>query len=248
MGRVVNEQRIALQYDQQINQGLVRSAAARASGLEYEEFDERLQVGGAWGWRVLCACMHANMTHLMSGHGAWQQAGSLRPAEASSTKQGNGGKGRREGALVPASLSLCPTRLLLEACLVLFRIPLPPASTPHPPTHASGPVAQRLLTLMPFLQDRLLRMSPKLLAALAADPGLIAARLVELRALLPAADVAAVAGGRPSLLLPPEWERVPAAAAALARRYSEPEVARLVAAEPLLLAEDVEAVLAELQR
>lgn len=101
---------------------------------------------------------------------------------------------------------------------------------------------------MPFLQDRLLRMSPKLLAALAADPALIAARLVELRALLPGADVAAVAGGRPSLLLPPEWERVPAAAAALADRYSEEEVARLVVAEPLLLAEDVEAILAELQR
>ncbi|KAL4431202.1 hypothetical protein ABPG75_006458 [Micractinium tetrahymenae] len=149
MGRMVSEQRIALQFDRQLNQGLVRSAAARASGLEYEEFDERLQ---------------------------------------------------------------------------------------------------RLLTLMPFLQDRLLRMSPKLLAALAADPSLVAARLIELKSLLPAAAVAAVAGGRPSLLLSPEWERLPAAAAALARRYSEEEVALLVAAEPLLLAEDVEAILAELQR
>lgn len=55
MGRVVNEQRIALQYDQQINQGLVRSAAARASGLEYEEFDERLQAS----WRPRRCGWHA---------------------------------------------------------------------------------------------------------------------------------------------------------------------------------------------
>ena len=51
MGRMVSEQRVALQYDTQLNQGLVHSAAARASGLDYEEFQLRLQVGG-WvaGW------------------------------------------------------------------------------------------------------------------------------------------------------------------------------------------------------
>lgn len=43
MGRVVQEQRIGIQFDQQLNQGLVRSAAARESGLELEEFEERLQ-------------------------------------------------------------------------------------------------------------------------------------------------------------------------------------------------------------
>lgn len=43
MGRVVQEQRIGIQFDQQLNQGLVRSAAARESGLEVEEFEELLQ-------------------------------------------------------------------------------------------------------------------------------------------------------------------------------------------------------------
>lgn len=107
---------------------------------------------------------------------------------------------------------------------------------------------QRLLYLMPFLQPRLLRIQPKLLAALAADPDLIAARLIELKALLPAADVAAVAGQRPSLLLAGEWERVPGAVRQLLALYSEEEAARLATAEPVLLADDVEEVLAELGR
>lgn len=42
---MVSEQRIALQFDRQLNQGLVRSAAAWESGLSYDEFEERLQVG-----------------------------------------------------------------------------------------------------------------------------------------------------------------------------------------------------------
>lgn len=54
---------------------------------------------------------------------------------------------------------------------------------------------------------------------------------------------------RPSLLLDPEWPGVPAAAARLQACYPDPaDVARLVAAEPLLLAEDLDRVLAELER
>ena len=45
MGRMVNEQRVMLQASEHFNQGLVRSAAAIESGLEYEEFELRLQVG-----------------------------------------------------------------------------------------------------------------------------------------------------------------------------------------------------------
>lgn len=41
---MIKEERIALQFDQHLNQGLVRSAAARASGLEVEEFEVQLQV------------------------------------------------------------------------------------------------------------------------------------------------------------------------------------------------------------
>lgn len=110
------------------------------------------------------------------------------------------------------------------------------------------PCLQRLFSLMPFLQQRMLRMQPKLLAALAADPDRVAARLIELKAMLPAADVAAVVGGRPSLLLEGEWEQVPKRVEQLAAHYTEEEVARLVAVEPLLLVEDIEEVLAELQR
>jgi HPt (histidine-containing phosphotransfer) domain-containing protein len=172
MGRVVREDRLAVQFNEQLNQGLVRSAAARASGLEYEEFETRLQV-------------------------RWLAGGCRRSAPR---------------------LTLC------------------------------FPAVQRLLYLMPFLQPRLLRIQPKLLAALAADPDLIAARLIELKALLPAADVAAVAGQRPSLLLAGEWERVPDAVRQLLALYSEEEAARLATAEPVLLADDVEEVLAELGR
>ncbi|PRW58273.1 ER lumen retaining receptor isoform B [Chlorella sorokiniana] len=149
MGRVVSEQRVALQFDTQLNQGLVRSAAARESGLDYDEFEARLQ---------------------------------------------------------------------------------------------------RLFTLVPFLQERMLRMQPKLLAALAAEPEQLAQRLVELKTLLPQADVAAIVAQRPSLLLDGEWERVPAGVAALAACYSEEEAGRLASAEPLLLVEDLEHVLQELGR
>lgn len=52
MGRVLSSERVALQYDEQLNLGLVRSAAARASGLDYDEFEARLQV---WGVQYLSA-------------------------------------------------------------------------------------------------------------------------------------------------------------------------------------------------
>ena len=182
LGRVVHEESVALKYDERLNQGLIRSAAARESGLEYEEFEARLE--------ARCACA------------------------------------------VPRPPRLARQRL-------------------HPPSNClcwPRPALQRLLTLMPFLQRRLLRIQPKLLAALAADPDLIAARLIQLKTLLPAADVAAVAGQRPSLLLDAEWQRVPVAVSQLLARYSEEEAAFLASREPLLLAEDVEAVLAELAR
>jgi fermentation-respiration switch protein FrsA (DUF1100 family) len=94
----------------------------------------------------------------------------------------------------------------------------------------------------------MLRMQPKLLAALAADPERVAGRLIELKSLLPLANVAAIAGQRPSLLLDGEWERVAGGAAQLAAIYAEAEVAKLASAEPLLLVEDLQHILAELQR
>lgn len=41
----VSRSSIHLQFDKQLNLGLVRSAAARESGLDVDEFEGRLQVG-----------------------------------------------------------------------------------------------------------------------------------------------------------------------------------------------------------
>ena len=61
------------QYNTQLNQGLVRSAAARASGLADEEFELRLQVGG-WqgvppaGREPWCACCSPKLPALSACH------------------------------------------------------------------------------------------------------------------------------------------------------------------------------------
>lgn len=154
---------------------------------------------------------------------------------------------------VGAALAGCWRRLALGGTPVqprgCFANPVEVCSTasPCPPPPPSTPT-QRLLVACPFLQQRIVRMRPKLLAALAADPDLVATRLVELCGLLPGADVAGIACARPSLLLDPEWGGVPAAVAALARHYDPREVAHLASQQPLLLAESVDDVLAELQR
>eukprot|EP00887_Chlorella_sp_A99_P005535 scaffold1.g5535.t1 len=101
---------------------------------------------------------------------------------------------------------------------------------------------------MPFLEPQLARLRPALLAGLAADPERAAARLVELRALLPRANVAAVLSQRPSLVLDGEWEAVPAGLARLLAYYTEEEAAAMVSVEPCLLLDDVRVVLRELTR
>ena len=53
---------------------------------------------------------------------------------------------------------------------------------------------------------------------------------------------------RPSLLLGSELAGVPEAVARLRAHYTDTELARMVSAEPLLLVEDVDAILAELER
>eukprot|EP00887_Chlorella_sp_A99_P005790 scaffold1.g5790.t1 len=68
---------------------------------------------------------------------------------------------------------------------------------------------QRLLVLMPFLERGLLRLPPRVLGGLAADPERAGRRLIALRAELPpTADVAALLSQRPSLLLEPDWPSV----------------------------------------
>ena len=115
-------------------------------------------------------------------------------------------------------------------------------------TDCTSLVLQRLLALLPCLTPRISRLRPELLAGLVTDIGRAAARLIELRGLLPGADVAAVLGQRPLLLLDGEWEQIPAGVAGLRRHFSEEQVARMVAQEPLLLLEDIDQVLRDLQR
>lgn len=87
MGRMVSEQRIALQYDRQLNQGLVRSAAARASGLQYEEFDERLQVGACAGRQ--CILVETRLASCVS----WSNSANVGHAEMGCWKERGGGSG-----------------------------------------------------------------------------------------------------------------------------------------------------------
>ena len=82
---------------------------------------------------------------------------------------------------------------------------------------------QRLLTLLPFLQPRIPRMQPRLLAALAADPEGLASRLIQLKVLLPAADVGAIVTQRPSLLLLPEAAAAAATATSVILMAATPE-------------------------
>jgi hypothetical protein len=105
-----------------------------------------------------------------------------------------------------------------------------------------------LLAVAPFLRGRLPRMRPSLLVALASDVQRFAVRLVCLKDLIPGADVAAIVSMRPSLLLDGEFERIPAALEGLKRYFDEEDVARMTSLEPLLLVEDIEAVLKELER
>jgi len=52
MGRVIREDRLT--FDEGVQQGLIRSAAARASNLGMDEFETKLQVRNATvQWRVI---------------------------------------------------------------------------------------------------------------------------------------------------------------------------------------------------
>jgi hypothetical protein len=148
LGRVVREDRI--QFDERIQQGLIRSAGARASTLSFEEFNSRLDI---------------------------------------------------------------------------------------------------LLTLLPGLGARVVRMQPKLLVALVEDTHLIAQRLVSLKTgLLKDAPVGHICSNRPSLLLPAEYNMIPTCYANLQKYYSNEDISRMASVEPILLISDVDLVLGEIER
>ncbi|KAI8476739.1 MAG: hypothetical protein J3K34DRAFT_222803 [Monoraphidium minutum] len=117
---------------------------------------------------------------------------------------------------------------------------------------------EALAALVPSLAGRLLLLRADLLGELVGDVGAVAAKMLQLKAWFPTADLAELVGRRPSLLSAAEFGRVGAARRQLLARFPDPggggagaasaAVDRLVTAQPLLLVEDVEALLAELER
>ena len=57
-----------------------------------------------------------------------------------------------------------------------------------------------------------------------------------------------ITGRRPELLLDGEFERLPAALAKLAAAFPASDVGKMVAAQPLLLVEDIDIIIDELRR
>ncbi|KAK9843763.1 hypothetical protein WJX81_005353 [Elliptochloris bilobata] len=106
-----------------------------------------------------------------------------------------------------------------------------------------------LLALLPGLSDRMRRMKPDLLARLCEDTNCVAARLVQLKSLFPeGTDVEQLVTNRPDLLLDGEFQRLPAALAKLEAAFPNSDVGGMVAAQPLLLVEDINLVIEELRR
>lgn len=105
-----------------------------------------------------------------------------------------------------------------------------------------------LLVIMPFLHSRLVRMNPELIAGLAKDITKTANRIIELKLMIPGANMEAVCSQRPSLLLDVEWPKVPVALEKLSEHYNAEDIASMVSQEPLLLVEDVNKILKELER
>jgi hypothetical protein len=106
-----------------------------------------------------------------------------------------------------------------------------------------------LLVIMPFLQPRLVRMKPALLAALAADVVKTAERVITLKDMLnDGANIESILSQRPSLLLDEDWPKIPLALASLRKFYDDVVIADMASAEPILLVENVDSILRELER
>jgi hypothetical protein len=106
-----------------------------------------------------------------------------------------------------------------------------------------------LLIVMPFLQPRLVRMKPALLAGLAADVGKTAERMVTLKNMLDeGANIESILSQRPSLVLDEDWPKIPLALDSLKKYYDDVAIAEMATAEPILLVENVDGVLRELER
>eukprot|EP00887_Chlorella_sp_A99_P001437 scaffold8.g1437.t1 len=107
----------------------------------------------------------------------------------------------------------------------------------------------RLLLLLPTLRPRLVSMKPQTLAALVAQVDEVAGRLVELKAVFPGADAAALAVREPGLVLGFEMRRLRDIAAALRALLPALNVDALVQENPSMLDIDgLQAAMAEAAR
>jgi len=106
-----------------------------------------------------------------------------------------------------------------------------------------------LLVIMPFLQPRLVRMKPALLAALATDVVKTAERVIQFKNMLDErANIESILSQRPSLVLDEDWPKIPLALASLRKFYDDVTIADMASAEPILLVENVDSILRELER
>ncbi|KXZ47268.1 hypothetical protein GPECTOR_36g120 [Gonium pectorale] len=97
---------------------------------------------------------------------------------------------------------------------------------------------QQLGALLPGLESRLGKAPPKLVARLAANTGLVAQRLLQLKSLFPQANLSAMVNNRLTLLLDDDMEQLAAASARLRELIPAINVDRFVEMFPLVL--DVE--------
>jgi hypothetical protein len=105
-----------------------------------------------------------------------------------------------------------------------------------------------LLIIMPFLQQRLVRMKPALLAALATDVAKTAERMINLKNMLDGANIESILSQRPSLVLDEDWPKIPLALTSLRKYYDDVAIAEMASQEPILLVENVDSILRELER
>eukprot|EP00884_Botryococcus_braunii_P004355 jgi/Botrbrau1/13920/Bobra.136_2s0011.2 len=105
-----------------------------------------------------------------------------------------------------------------------------------------------LMILLPPLDDHILRLKPQIIAELVDNPSNIAVKLVQLRQMLPTADVGHIVSKRPMLLRDDEFDGVPAAIDRLTELFPQADIGKMVEYQPLMLVEDLDKVMEQLRR
>lgn len=92
-----------------------------------------------------------------------------------------------------------------------------------------------LTALVPDLAGRVAALDPAFLAAITSDLPGVAARVIDLKARLPSADVSSLLAGRPALLQADAYAELPAALAALQELHPGADIGQLLRQKPGLL-------------